>query len=376
MKKRVLKVLSCMLTMSLFLSSVVLADDMPITSDEAESDALESETMAPPIFHLPGGNHKNRDKDVSSKHDRLPSISKNEISLSENKQHKKLPHVDKKDKRRPDKPSISKNEIPIFAGKPPVRPSITIPNKDKKEKPSISDKNVGKRADKQEMKTDHDKKPSVSGNTYKKDIKKDKQEVVKTKDIPKKENPANKQAEELKTEEEKIEIPAKTMAPPIYAEKVKLNKKVTVLVSTTGDGKGSVSNVDSSSKKVVIPKYVKINSEKVLITSIEKKAFQGEEITSVKIPSSVKSIASEAFAGCEKLTKVTIPKSVKTIGTKAFYGCKNLKNITIKSTSIKKIGSDAFSGISSKATIKVPKKKLAYYKKLLKGKIPDSVSIK
>ena len=56
------------------------------------------------------------------------------------------------------------------------------------------------------------------------------------------------------------------------------------------------------------------------------------------------------------------------IGAKAFNGCKSLKTIDIKSTVLSKVGAKAFSGINAKATIKVPKKKLAAYKKVLKGK--------
>ena len=53
-----------------------------------------------------------------------------------------------------------------------------------------------------------------------------------------------------------------------------------------------------------------------------------------------------------------------------FYGCKNLKNITIKTTKLtkKRVGSKAFSGIHAKAVIKVPKKKLSAYRKMLKAR--------
>ena len=58
------------------------------------------------------------------------------------------------------------------------------------------------------------------------------------------------------------------------------------------------------------------------------------------------------------------------IGKKAIYGCKNLKNITIKTTKLtkKRVGSKAFSGIHAKAVIKVPKKKLSAYRKMLKAR--------
>ncbi|MBD5106183.1 MAG: leucine-rich repeat protein, partial [Lachnospiraceae bacterium] len=67
---------------------------------------------------------------------------------------------------------------------------------------------------------------------------------------------------------------------------------------------------------------------------------------------------------------ITIPSKVNKIGSKAFYGCKKLKKITIKTTKLtkKKVGSQAFKGIAAKATIKVPKKKLSAYKKMLRAR--------
>ena len=93
-------------------------------------------------------------------------------------------------------------------------------------------------------------------------------------------------------------------------------------------------------------------------------------MTQIKIGSYVKEIKKEAFSGCTALTSVTIGDGVEKIDQKAFYGCKNLKKIIIKTNKLTsgKVGSTAFKGISSKATIKVPAKKAASYKKILKKK--------
>ena len=47
-----------------------------------------------------------------------------------------------------------------------------------------------------------------------------------------------------------------------------------------------------------------------------------------------------------------------------------MKNITVKTTKLtkKRVGSKAFSGIHAKAAIKVPKKKLSAYRKMLKAR--------
>lgn len=109
----------------------------------------------------------------------------------------------------------------------------------------------------------------------------------------------------------------------------------------------------------------------VTITAVKKK-----NVTSISIGSmvtlngkkcKVTAIANNAFKNCKKLKKVTIGANITKIGSKAFYGCKNLKTITIKTTKLttSKVGSQAFKGIAKKASIKVPKKKVKAYKKML-----------
>ncbi|MBD5544030.1 MAG: leucine-rich repeat protein [Lachnospiraceae bacterium] len=105
------------------------------------------------------------------------------------------------------------------------------------------------------------------------------------------------------------------------------------------------------------------------VTSIGSKAFYNcTALKKITIGSNVTTIGSSAFYNCKALTSVTIGKKVTSIGSKAFYNCKKLKKITIKSTVLAKVGSKAFKNIYKKAVIKVPKKKLADYKVLLKGK--------
>lgn len=107
------------------------------------------------------------------------------------------------------------------------------------------------------------------------------------------------------------------------------------------------------------------------ITKIGKKAFYNcKKLKTITIPSkaALTEIGDSAFYNCIVLTKITIPAKVTKIGAKAFYNCKKLKTITIKSTVLSSVGKNAFKNIYKKATIKVPKKKLAAYKTLLKGK--------
>ena len=126
-------------------------------------------------------------------------------------------------------------------------------------------------------------------------------------------------------------------------------------------------------------KTVKIGSN---VKTIGKKAFYGcKKLTSVTIGSKVTTIGESAFQNCTVLKKITIPSKVSKIGKKAFYGCKKLTSMTIKTSKLtdKKVGKDAFKKMGSsnykKVNVKVPKKKLSAYKKLLKKKGLSSKAI-
>ncbi len=78
--------------------------------------------------------------------------------------------------------------------------------------------------------------------------------------------------------------------------------------------------------------------------------FNGEEVTSVEIPSYITSIGSFAFEGITSLVSVYIPASVQSIGEMAFFGCYSLESITIPN-SVTNIGQLAFSQCTSLTTI-------------------------
>ncbi len=168
---------------------------------------------------------------------------------------------------------------------------------------------------------------------------------------------------------------------------------VTVTKKGNKDGEVTYKKAGSTTAATIkIPSTVTISGVKYKVTKIAPSAFKNnKKLKTVTIPSSVTEIGSKAFYGCtalkkitlgsnvkiigssafyncKALTSVTIGKKVTSIGSKAFYNCKKLKKITIKSTVLSKVGSKAFKNIYKKATIKVPRKKLADYKKLLKGK--------
>lgn len=141
------------------------------------------------------------------------------------------------------------------------------------------------------------------------------------------------------------------------------NKKKPAAKGTTlKDSKGATYKVTGAKVKNPTVTYIKPkkNVKKVSIPAT---------ITVKGVKYQVTAVSKDAFKNNKKVTQVTIDKNVKNIGKNAFYGCKNLKKVIIKTTKLTKktVGKNAFKGIHKKATIKVPKKKLDAYKKILKN---------
>lgn len=121
---------------------------------------------------------------------------------------------------------------------------------------------------------------------------------------------------------------------------------------------------------ISIPAFVSYGDKAYKVTSIKAAAFKNcKKATAAVIGKNVKTIGSNAFAGCGKLKKVTIKSTaLKQIGGKAFSNCKALKTIIIKSKVLNKVGANAFKGIHKNAVIKVPSAKLKPYTRLLSKK--------
>ncbi len=75
-------------------------------------------------------------------------------------------------------------------------------------------------------------------------------------------------------------------------------------------------------------------------------AFHGcNNLTSITIPGSVRSIGGGAFISCNSLTSITVPDGVTSIGDYTFQHCSSLANVTIPN-SVTSIGNYAFHNCS------------------------------
>ena len=156
--------------------------------------------------------------------------------------------------------------------------------------------------------------------------------------------------------------PSKPTNPSNPTKPTNNKKKPAAKGTTLKDSKGATYKVTGAKVKNPTVTYVKPkkNVKKVSIPAT---------ITVKGVKYQVTAVSKDAFKNNKKVTQVTIDKNVNNIGKNAFYGCKNLKKVIIKTTKLTKktVGKNAFKGIHKKATIKVPKKKLDAYKKILKN---------
>ena len=96
------------------------------------------------------------------------------------------------------------------------------------------------------------------------------------------------------------------------------------------DKTATVAYTSGATGDIVIPASVTYNETEYAVVGIASNALYYTKITSVVIPSSVKSISGMAFYSCSSLTSVTIEgEALTSIGDKAFADCSALTTINI-----------------------------------------------
>ena len=113
---------------------------------------------------------------------------------------------------------------------------------------------------------------------------------------------------------------------------------------------------DNYSGSVSIPSSVSYDGTTYSVTAIGQLAFRGSNdgghLTSVTIPSSVKTIDNYAFWLQKNLGNVSIPSSVTSIGKYAFCWCSNMTRISIPN-SVTSIGRDAFAQCKNASSLTI-----------------------
>ena len=128
-------------------------------------------------------------------------------------------------------------------------------------------------------------------------------------------------------------------------------------------GTGAACYVDSNyqymiSGDVVIPETVTIGGEELEVIKIEYSSshsgFSGcTNITSLEIPSGVKTVGNQAFSGCTSLEKVEFKGTTCSIGKNCFNGCEKLESVTLPSK-LAEISDGCFKGCNALSDCNIP----------------------
>lgn len=106
--------------------------------------------------------------------------------------------------------------------------------------------------------------------------------------------------------------------------------------------------------KLLIPDSITYNDTTYCVTSIGKSAFANcTSLTTVVIPTTVKTIQKYAFQNCTSLSNISLSSGLERIYDYAFHGCASLANITFPNT-VTYIGNSVFQYCSSITSIMLP----------------------
>ena len=148
-----------------------------------------------------------------------------------------------------------------------------------------------------------------------------------------------------------------TLAPTAFAADFEITNGI--LTEYTGSGGSitipkTVTTIGGSAlanKKITAVSF----ETPVAVTSINTKAFKGNDFTSFSLPKTVENLGTGVFMDCTKLKTFTIPSSTKIteIPAKTFEGCGALESITVPE-GVTTIGAEAFHGCSSLGEVDLP----------------------
>lgn len=146
--------------------------------------------------------------------------------------------------------------------------------------------------------------------------------------------------------------PSQGLAQKKAGEKAKLGKKfwknkLKYKITSMKKGKTSVKVVGNRyrKKQLRIPSKVTYGGKKFRVTVVGKRAFRGNKhIRKMRVPSTVHTVGTQAFARMKKLTHLTFGKGLKCLRRRACYRDASLRKVKINSRKLKRMGKGAFQG--------------------------------
>ncbi|MBQ6831632.1 MAG: leucine-rich repeat protein [Oscillospiraceae bacterium] len=119
---------------------------------------------------------------------------------------------------------------------------------------------------------------------------------------------------------------------------------------TVENGEVTITKYTGSAVSLTIPSYI----DGCPVRTIGASAFNwNDDLYTITLPSTLKTIERYAFNGCSYITKLVIPNSVTVIEAYAFQNCSNLASVTLGS-GLKSIGDCAFYGCEFLASVVIP----------------------
>ena len=149
-----------------------------------------------------------------------------------------------------------------------------------------------------------------------------------------------------------------TMSAPLYAYDCEVDGIFYYRISATDLEVAykvfSDNNRTAYTGSVTIPATVTYNGKTFNVTSIGEYAFRDcNSLSSVNIPSSVKTIKNYAFYNCSSLSSLNIPAGVSNFGAGVFEGCSSLMSVEIPS-GMTAIETETFFGCASLKSVVIP----------------------